>query len=326
MTDQSDQTKSGLTAGLAREEWLFAIEAMAEDRGYFHPVGSAHSALFTDAGRTLLVTFETIDTILENDANGQPMGWHLADRHGWSQLCLMSDGRTWFRDPYMYAYFDRLVDDGFFEDFDRVVFYGAGPCGYAAAAYSVASPGATVVLIQPQATLDARDTPWDTRFPGARRRFLGNRYAYAPDMIDGADSAFVFYDPEQALDAAHAALFRRPHVTQLPLRLLGNRIESAFARAGVLDGILEAAMGGTLTATHFWALYRPFRRSHTPLMRQYLQHLIEQEKNRAIVHLARHVLREANSPRFRRAGDAAIRNLAKMGGDLRLDARKAPVS
>jgi hypothetical protein len=50
---------------------------------------------------------------------------------------------------------------GFFDDFDQVVFYGAGQCGYAAAAFSVATPGATVVAIQPQATLDPRVTEWD---------------------------------------------------------------------------------------------------------------------------------------------------------------------
>ena len=64
----------------------------------------------------------------------------------------------WFRYPKVHAYFNRLVDDGFFDDLDKVVFYGAGPCGYAAATFSVAAPGATVVAIQPQATLDPRVT------------------------------------------------------------------------------------------------------------------------------------------------------------------------
>ena len=50
-------------------------------------------------------------------------------------------GDTWFRDNRVYGYFDRLIADGFFEDFDTVIFYGAGSCGYAAAAFSVAAPG-----------------------------------------------------------------------------------------------------------------------------------------------------------------------------------------
>lgn len=55
----------------------------------------------------------------------------------WSSLSLISEGDTWFRDPAVYRYFDRLVDDRFFEGFDEVLFFGAGPCGYAAAAFSV---------------------------------------------------------------------------------------------------------------------------------------------------------------------------------------------
>jgi hypothetical protein len=43
------------------------------------------------------------------------------------------------------------VDDGFFDEFEQVIFYGSGSSGYAAAAFSVAAPGATVIAVQPQA-------------------------------------------------------------------------------------------------------------------------------------------------------------------------------
>ena len=112
---------------------------------------------------------------------------------------MVAEGQSWFRDPAVFAYFDRLVDDGFFDEFERVIFYGAGPCGYAAAAYSVAAPGATVVAVQPQATLDPRMTEWDDRFVEMRRTSFTDRYGYAPDMLDAADQAFVLYDPISSL-------------------------------------------------------------------------------------------------------------------------------
>lgn len=55
------------------------------------------------------------------------------------------------------------------EDFDRVVFYGAGAAGYAAAAYSITAPQAELVLIAPRATLDPGLAGWDERHRIARR-------------------------------------------------------------------------------------------------------------------------------------------------------------
>lgn len=303
---------------LTREEWLETLDELGEERGYFEPLGPDHSAIFTDQGSTLLVTFETIDGIMEAEGDGLPMGFDLADAHGWSQLCLLAHEETWFRAPPVYGYFDRLVDDGFFEDFDTVVFYGAGACGYAAAAYSVAAPGATVIALQPQATLDSAVVDWDTRFANQRRAFTQTRYSYAPDMIEAANRAFVVYDPAQSLDAMHASLFSRQNVAKLRLRLLGSNIERELQGMGILDQMIEAAMEEQLTPELFWKMYRA-RRSYLPLMRSYLAKLISRKRDRDIIRLARHVLRSYNAPRFLKAAEAAQRNLAKQGVEMKLD-------
>ena len=82
-----------------------------------------------------------------------------------------------------------MVDYGFFDELDQVVFYGSGPCGYAAAAFSVAAPGATVVAVQPQAKLDPRVTVWDSRHRKMRRADFTSRYGYAPDVLVIAEQA-----------------------------------------------------------------------------------------------------------------------------------------
>ena len=112
-------------------DWTAAMEAATEDDGYFHSLGARHWAFFADQGTTLLVSFESAQAIRARPDN-MPLAQATAARHGWSHLCLIADGQTWYRDTAVYRYFDRLVDDAFFEDFDRVLFYGHGHGGHAA--------------------------------------------------------------------------------------------------------------------------------------------------------------------------------------------------
>ena len=124
-------------AGLEKPEWKTRLMALADENGMSQDLGEKHFATFIDLKSTLLVTFETIQGIQALSETEQPLGFDLVKSQGWSHLCLISDGDTWFRDQRIYGFFDQLIDDGFFEDFDQVIFYGAGPCGYAAAAFSV---------------------------------------------------------------------------------------------------------------------------------------------------------------------------------------------
>jgi len=242
-------------------DWLARIEEMGEIEGYFLPLGGAHSALFADRGPVLLVSFETVASIRARGGAQLPLGFTVSEPAGHSSLTLICETEDWFRDPAVYAYFDRLVDEAFFEDFDRVVFYGAGSCGYAAAAFSVAAPGATVLALAPQATLDPRLTGWDERFAHKRRLTFTDRYGFAPDMLDGAAQAFVLFDPRERFDAMHAALMARPQVQLLPCRGFGAGIEDALAEMDVLEPILTLACAGRLEPKGFWRLMRARRNS-----------------------------------------------------------------
>ena len=42
-----------------------------------------------------------------------PLGQRVATSRGWSSLTLIARSRTWFRDPEVHAFFDRLVDEGY---------------------------------------------------------------------------------------------------------------------------------------------------------------------------------------------------------------------
>jgi hypothetical protein len=292
------------------EAWMLRIDEIGEELGYFQPIGGRHAAFFVDESPTLLVTFETVDGIRAGSDDQMPYGYRITRPHGWSHLCLIADGETWYRDPAVYAYFDRLVDDAFFEDFDRVVFYGAGMCGYAAAAYSVAAPGATVIALRPLATLDPRVTGWDARHATQRRRDFNDRYGYAPDMIDGADKVYIAFDPERALDAMHAALFTKPFVEKLRCPNQGARLERELESLGVLPQMLERACDGSFDTGVFARSYRARRDSLAYLLRL-IGRLEARNRFDLVARACRWGLERHNAPRLRRALDRARAELAQ---------------
>lgn len=278
--------------------WLAALDEMTAEEGYLEPMGPHHWAFFTDAGTTLLVTFETMASARARPGQ-MPFGHAMAAQHGWSHLALIAEGDSWFRDKAVWGYFDRLVDDAFFEDFDRVLFYGAGMGGYAACAYSVVSPGADVLAISPQATLDPAETLWDRRFPAARRLDFTSRYGYAPEMTEGAGRVTVIYDPQVTEDAMHAALFRAAWVTRLKTRFLGDRIEAALISMGLMDSLLEQAMSRGLGSRSFAALWRR-RRDFGPYLRALLEHAEATGRTGHEIAICRSVTRRLRAPRFAR--------------------------
>jgi len=322
MHDQKTSRDAANTTTLA--DWRSRIAEIGEERGYFQELGAHHSAMFIDEGTTLFVSFETVEGIRNGSHSQMPFGYRVAEGLGWSHLCLIADGETWFRDPAVYGFFDRLVDDAFFEDFDRVVFYGSGMCGYGAAAYSVTAPGSTVLAIQPQATLDPRVTEWEPRFTSHRRLSFTDRYGYAPDMIDGAGELFLIYDPEEPLDAMHAALFTKPFVTKLRCPHLGGGIELALLQMDVLPRLLARAGSGKLDAATFHRLYRA-RRNHGGYLRGLLARLQDDDRPLLSAYVCRSVLTRIAAPRIRRRLEQIEAELARRGTPLR-PAPKATVA
>ena len=97
-------------------------------------------------------------------------------------------------------------------------------------------------------------------------------YGYAPDMTEGAGEVYVLYDPEQSLDAMHAALFKRPFTTLLPCRHLGADIAGDLLSMHILPSVLSAAATGTFDAGLFWTFFRA-RRNHLPYLKRMLRRL-----------------------------------------------------
>ncbi len=297
MQDQ-DLTALPDLSGLEPEDWLDELAAIGTEEGFFEPLGPKHRAVFLDRSDTLLVTFQSREEVAE-DASGLPAGFAMMAAQGWSQLVVLSDGNTWFRAPEVYDFFDKLIDDGFFDEFENVLFFGAGPGGYAAAAYSVAAPGASVLALQPQASLAPDVAEWDLRFRAQRRVDFSSRYAYAPDMLDAADRAVVLYDPNVAEDAMHSALFRRPNVARYRLPFMGDTLLHDLKRMQILVPLLQELANKSLTRQRFGQIARA-RRDHTPYLRRLLGAVDAKGRDDLALMLCRNVVSRLNAPRFRR--------------------------
>ena len=307
-----------LSDDLTNREWTGALEALGRRTGFARRLGTGHMAVFADGtADALLVSFESQAGIRATAENGLPIGFDIAQRRGWAHLSLVATtGDPWFRDPAIWAFFDEQTDEDLFDGYSTVVFQGAGPAGYAAAAYSVAAPGAIVVAIAPQATLAPSVAGWDDRFTEMRRLDFTTRYGFAPDMIDAAASAWIVVDPGEPLDAMHAALFTKPHVRQVRYRRGSAAALEADLRAmGVLDEVLDDAAAGKLDLLSFHGPLRA-RHRHTPYLRALLSRVMAKDRPFLTALLCRAVLFRQPVPRFRRYYVDARQRLEAMGQSL----------
>ena len=301
---QDDNPIEADLSGLEWAEWCDKLRHLSYEDGFAERLGDSHHAVFIEKKPTLLVTFESFEAIRKRSDMALPIGWDLMNALGWSHLCLNSETDTWFRDRHVIGFFDRLIDDGFFENFEQVIFYGAGPGGYAAAAYSVAAPGAKVLVLQPQATLDPRIAGWDDRFRDMRRTDFTSRFGYAPDMLDAAHSAFVVYDQDNDMDAMHAALFTRPNVNKLRVRFMDLNLEVSMLRMQVLYRMLAQLSAGKLTEHSASRLMRA-RRNDGAYQFTLLRFLEARKRHKLIVKLCGWVVERRGARPFRRALAAA---------------------
>lgn len=295
---------------MSRQDWRAHMKAMGDAEGFYEDIGNEHNALFVRRGATLIVTFENLDHVYENSESRMPWGFNFVEDRGWSFLGMMAHTWSWYRDESVYDFFDRLRDEGFFQGFDKVVFYGASMGAYAACAFSSAVPNSTVIAISPQATLDRQIASWETRYKKAWRRDYSGRYGYAPAMTATAENVYLFFDPTESLDAMHASLFQSPNVLKFKCRYLGHRIASFWISLGLLKPIIQDCVDGTLTEQKFYLKLRA-RRESMRYRRELLSRVQSRERHDLVVRLCEYVLAHNRGPKFRQALKASRAKLKK---------------
>lgn len=246
-----------------RGAWLAHLVDRTDLAGWVEPVGTRHHGLYLETGRDLLVSFDQMEAICRQPVGQYPAAWQAAQAAGWSVVSLIAEGETGYRDRAVRDWVDRLADQAFFDDFDRVLFYGAGLAGHAACVFSVAAPGAAVLALSPVATLSPALAGWDRRYPGLRRQDYRSRYAYGPDLIGAAGAVSVICDPGLPEDAMHATLYALGGAQVLPARGAGARPGDVLEGAAILAPLLELAQNRSLTPAAWGRLWRNRRASPT---------------------------------------------------------------
>lgn len=283
------------------EDWSGIARQLAGPDGFYRDL-EEHSFVYIPRGDTLVVTFDNLDIAMTKRDDRRPWGFSFIESQGWSMLGVMANGWTWFRDAAVDAEFDHLRDEGFFDGFKRVVFYGASMGGYAAAAFSAAAPGSTVFVTSPQSTLDKALVPWEKRYKKAWDRDFSGPYGDAAVSSLGAQAVHILYDPYIAADAAHAARFTGENAIHWRCPLLGHRLGSSLSQMGALKDIAVAAIEGRLDRQLFYSLLRR-RRDLPRYLRELIYHAIERDHPALALRACDFALRHRPDP--------SIRNLAK---------------
>ncbi len=239
------------------------VAALAESRGGFFRKGTVNAAAFIPGGADLVVTFDD-QRHARHGGPRWPADYALLDRKlGVSVLGVMSEARNWFREDFVHDLFDELSARGFFARFDRVLFLGAGMGGFAALSYARAAPGAAVLSLAPQSTMDRDVLPGETRWGWTAGLDWSGRYRDAAEALPEAGAVTIATDRLAAADRPHIARLAGANVTVLNAPFMGGGIADVLRGTGLLDGLVTAALRGTLSPAA-WSRSLRARRDYGP--------------------------------------------------------------
>ncbi|WP_099823234.1 hypothetical protein [Oceaniglobus indicus] len=255
---------------------------------------------FQRRGASLLVSFETAsdpDVALKTHRSRLH---ELADDMDWSHLSLASRGATLFRAPEVITFIDALADSTLFDQFDDVLFYGAGVGGHGALSYALTAPTARVLAIAPLVGLDGRNGPTDPRFDLEDGIDISERYAVNDANLQAAGDVFLVLDAADLADNAQARCLTGANIHTLICRDVGEVLERALNDLGVLDDLLVHAMDGVLTPQLFYAEMRVARRENSAYLRRLTARLIERDRPLLEAMAVRNVAYRTGRKRFER--------------------------
>ncbi|MCQ0090960.1 glycosyltransferase family 2 protein [Roseovarius sp. M141] len=248
-TDESPETP----------RWLDDLRPGAEGEGFFEK-NLRHSLMFIKRpSDRLLVTFDNLSNVNDDSITREPWAYKFASDGGYSHLGVMAHVSDWYRDGDLIRRFQGLVAQGFFEGYERVVFAGVSMGGYASLAFSSLVPGAHVVAINPQTTLDPALVPWETRYENGQRQDWTLPLADGAALTAGAGRVNVFYDPYFELDQQHVDRFHGDNVHIFKCWFSNHKTAVLLRKIGALKAVMTHCIMDELTAPEFYSLYRERR-------------------------------------------------------------------
>ncbi len=236
--------------------WLDELRPGGEGLGFLEK-RLRHSLMFIARPSTrLLVSFDNLSNVNDADVMREPWGFRFAKDNGLSHLGVMAHVGDWYRDAGLIDRVTRLRDEGFFDGYDRVVFAGVSMGAYAALAFASLVPGAHVIAINPQTTLDPERVPWETRYATGRRQDWTLPLADAAALTRDLGRVNLFYDPYHTLDQWHVDRLQGDNLRIFRCRYSSHKTAVFLRKIDALKPVMEHCIFDELTPATFYRLYR----------------------------------------------------------------------
>jgi hypothetical protein len=254
--------------------WYEEIFPAAPHDGFFHKIGQ-HAACFVDRGDDrLVVSFDNLADAGYPYPDIEPWAGDFVRKNGWSHLGVFARGPSWYRDPGIIAFLEGLRDQGFFKRFKGVSLIGTSMGGFAALTFSSLAPGANVVALSPQTTLDSAIVPWEVRFQKGQARDWTLPYSDAALQTAEAAKVYVLYDSFFRDDRAHVERLPQDNVVHLKGFGFGHKSAVVLRRMDELKPVMKLAIEGQLTEAEFYSRIRK-RKNIYVYRRSMEQHLAD---------------------------------------------------
>jgi pimeloyl-ACP methyl ester carboxylesterase len=239
--------------------WLDDLRPGSEGEGFFEK-NLRHSLMFIKRpSDRLLVTFDNLSNVNDDSVLREPWAFKFAQDGGFSHLGVMAHVSDWYRDADLIARFEGLARSGFFAGYERVVFAGVSMGGYASLVFSSLVPGAHVVAINPQTTLDPDLVPWETRYENGRRQDWTLPLGDGAALTRNAGRINVFYDPYHELDQKHVDRLAGDNIRIFKCWFSAHKTAVFLRKIGALKSVMSHAIMDELTEPEFYRLYRERR-------------------------------------------------------------------
>ena len=146
--------------------------------------------------------------------------------------------------------------------YDRVQALGYSMGGYGALRFAGVLATDSLVVVSPQATLDPRTVPWETRYRAEAAGFDVAMGALAARGVQGLTGVIVA-DPFKPLDMAHADLILRefPGLELARMPFGGHPATKVLRQAGKAWVVQREAMAGAPSAMEITRMHRRHRRA-----------------------------------------------------------------
>ena len=240
-------------------EWYQEIFPAGPSDGFFHKFGD-HAASFVDRGEhQLVISFDNLSDAGYPYTDIRPWAESFVRGNGWSHLGIYARGPSWYRDAKLIHFLENLRDDEFFARFGRVTLIGTSMGGFAALAFASLVPGAHVVAMSPQTTLDPLIVPWEDRFQKGQAQNWDLPYSDAATGLENAGKVYVIYDRFLEADQAHADRLPQDKIITLNAIGCGHKTAVALRRMEQLKPIMKLGITGKLTEANFYNMLRSRR-------------------------------------------------------------------